>query len=380
MLPLPSPAQTEYTADGIPTPRTEEFRWHLNRGRSNPAAENALRRTNYGDVSTARGPLAPHASLLTASRNHAEDMAVKNVFQHPTVTNSAFYNWQAHHANSLSDFFDRAIDDGYRPNSGAENITANTGHISAIGPYLSWWNSNDHRPYMYGDYREMGEGHFFNASSTYLHYDALTVARRNAFTGFFTDSMFRDANSSGTYNEGEGIAGIRIELTNNGAAYSSFDISSAAGSFAIPLDGIAAGVSVQVFLTNPTGGSVTLSIPSDFSTLRTLTLPAGQRWLLGTFTRATNTSAGFRNLAFNNAQPVAAPPVTLSISSGRAVINWPSQTGLTYQVQWSENLAAPWVDLHTPALNGTGAVMSVTDPSTTTATPRRFYKVIVTGP
>lgn len=380
ILLLPAGGQTEYTGDGVPTARGEEIRWLLNRGRFNPAAENNLRGTAYSGLS-AKGPYAPNALLANAARNHSEDLARKNTTGHTTVTGSLFYDWARHQTNGINDSIDRAVDEGYTPyESVGENLAyANTTGAAA---YLQWWNSAGHRNIMYDVSivkREIGVGYFQLAGTTNVHYDSMVVGRQGTATGFFTDTVFRDADSNGTYGGNEGISGIRVELANNGAAHSWFDTSSASGSFAVPLTGIAAGTPLQVYLTNPTGGAVTLSIPSDFSTFRTLTLPAGQRWLLGTFTRATNTNAGFRGMAFNNAVPVAAPPVTISTATGQAVISWPSQTGLTYQVQWSENLIT-WANLHSPALAGTGAAMSVTDPSTTTAAPRRFYKVVVTGP
>lgn len=376
----PVVAQTEYSADGNPTERVEEFRWHLNRGRFNPAAENTLRGTNYTDILTPRGPLAPNANLIIAARNHAEDMATKNLFQHETVPNSAFYNQAAHAASSLRDFFDRAIDSGYRPNAGQENITAGRSQATAISVYLAWWGSQGHRIGMYDDYREMGEGTFFRAAATYGHYDALTVARRNAFAGFFTDTLFHDTNADGSYTASEGRSGIRVELMTGGTLHPTYDLSSSAGSFAIPMDGITAGTPVQVHLTHTGGTSTTLSVPQDFHTLRTITLQPGQRWLLGSFTRAANANAGFRGMTFNNALPVPAPQVTIRISSGQAVVSWESQAGLTYQVQWSSDISSPWTNLHPSALPGTGSIMSQTDPATTATVPRRFYRVVVTRP
>ena len=381
VLLAPAAGQTEYTGDGVPTARGEEMRWLLNRGRFNPAAENILRGTAYAGLS-AKGPYAPNALLASAARNHSEDLARKNTTGHTTVTGSLFYDWARHHADGDPDSSDRATDEGYTPyESVGENLAyANTTGAAA---YLQWWNSAGHRNIMYDVSivkREIGIGYFQLAGTTNVHYDAMVVGRQGTATGFFTDTAFRDADSNGTYTGNEGISGIRVELTNNGAAHSWFDVSSASGSFAVPLTGIAAGAVVQVYLANSGGGPITLSIPSDFSTLRTLTLAGGQRWLLGTFTRAANTNAGFRGMTFNSAVPVTAPPVTISTATGQAVISWPSQVGLTYQVQWSVNLAAPWANLHSPALAGTGGVLSRTDPSTTTATPRRFYKVVVTGP
>lgn len=380
LLAATAAAQTEYTGDGTPTERSEEIRWHLNRGRSNPSAENTLRGTSYNDVSAGR-PVAPNEILATASRYHAIDLATKNLFEHKTVTNSAYFNWAAHHSNSIADFSERANDLGYTiTGGGAENITG--GYSTALSAYLSWWNSTGHRTGMYNTTRrEIGLGYSPRVgSSLYTDYDVMKIAAQNSASGsFFTDTLFRDANSNNLYGSGEGVRGIKIELTNNGAAHTSFDVSSAVGSFAISLGGINAGNSVQVFLTNTSGSAATLSIPASHSTLNTLNLSAGQRWLLGTFTRATDTNAGFRNLTFATIQPLSVPTVNISTATGKAVISFQSQTGHTYQVQWSADLAAPWTNLGA-LQNGNNAVLSVTDPASTTSPTRRFYKVIVTSP
>lgn len=312
-------------------------------------------------------------------------MAVKNVFQHQTVTRSAFYNWQAHHNNSTPDFIERITDEGYARSGGAENL--NAGFPTALASYLSWWNSADHRTNMYdvGNdtsdkiRREIGYGYFFSAPATYDHYDTMVISRRTAFPGFFTDTIFRDSNSNSVYNEGEGVARIRIDLKNNGFAHGSYDVSTAAGNFAIPLTGITAGNTVQVHLTNTTNSILVLSIPTNFQNLNTLQLNPGQKWLWGSFSRSTEANAGFRNLTLSVTQPLAIPKVMISTASGRAVLNWQSQPGFTYQAQWSVNLQPPWNNLNA-AQSGTGGMLSTTDPANVTTTKSRFYRLLITGP
>lgn len=377
LLPFAASAQTEYTGDGTPTVRSEEIRWHLNRARFNPTAENTLRGTSYSGLSV-RPPLAPNAILINAATYHAIDMAAANLMTHDTLTNSAYFNWSAHRATTdVADFSERAIDLGFAMNGGAENVAY--GYTTALAMYLGWWNSSGHRTNYFQDRREIGIGSGQRSSTTY---DSMTIANRNAITGFFTDTLFRDANTNGAYGSGEGISGLRVELTNNSVAHNQFDNSSTVGSFAVPLTGINAGAVVQVFLRNTTASPVIVSIPANHSTLNNITVPANGRWLLGTFNRVTNANAGFRNLTPATTQPtgLVLPQVNITTTSGRAVISFPSVTGHTYQVQWSSNLSTPWTNLGS-LQTGNNNTISVTDTTTTiSATPWRFYKVIVTTP
>ncbi|MGH7972784.1 MAG: hypothetical protein ACREIC_29060, partial [Limisphaerales bacterium] len=84
-------AEILYTNAGTPTGLEEEIRWRVNRGRFDTASENQTRGTSYTDVPVTAGPLAPNQSLTLAARHQSEDMAKNNVFQHATVTGSAYY-------------------------------------------------------------------------------------------------------------------------------------------------------------------------------------------------------------------------------------------------------------------------------------------------
>lgn len=369
--------QTEYNGDGTPAQRSEEIRWHLNRARSNPAAENTLRRTNYTGLS-ARPPLAPSALLETAATYHAIDMAASQTMTHDTLANSAYFNAAAHRANSTPDFAERARDLGFVINGGAENVSF--GHVSAVDAYLAWWNSSGHRTNYFADRREIGIGNGRRTNgSNVVNYDAMTIANRDSINGTFTGTIFFDANSNNTYNAGEGIGGVRIELTNNGAAHIYHDISTQVGSFAVPLYGIPAGAAVQVFLINNTGSSRTFSVPSSHTTLNPISIANGQRRLIGTFTRANFTNAGFRNLVFSNVQPLVMPTVRITTNARQATVSFDSAPGHTYQVQWSPNLADPWNNLG-QLQTGNGSTISVPDPTVITSTPRRFYRIIVNSP
>lgn len=378
LLAATAAAQTEYTGDGIPTERSEEIRWHLNRGRFDPAAENTLRGTSYSGL-TAVSPVAPNAILDTAARYHALDMAANNLMTHTTFLGSPYFpNAAIHRSNSIPDFFDRATDLGYAVNGGNENV-AYASPSSALSTYLAWWNSSSHRNNMFASHREIGLGNGKRVEPTMtIDFDAMTLANQDAINGYFTGTIFRDLNANNAYGAGEGISGVKIEITWNGNPHNRYDISSPVGSFAVPLNGTIIGDVIDVFLTNTTGSPLSLSIPLNHATLRPVTLPAGQRWRAGTFTRLTY-NYGFRNLTANPSPPILIPVVNISTTTGQAVISFPSQTGNTYQVQWSADLSAPWTNLGS-LQNGNNGTLSVTDPASTTSPTRRFYKVIITSP
>src|SRR4029078_6052473 len=84
---------------------------------------------------------------------------------------------------------------------------------------------------------------------------------------FFTDTLFTDANGNGKYTQGEGVNGLKGSLRVNGVAHTSFDVSAAAGSFAVPVSAIARTAAVEVWLTNQRGAVVTLSIRRTYAAL-----------------------------------------------------------------------------------------------------------------
>src|SRR5204863_4812076 len=81
---------------------------------------------------------------------------------------------------------------------------------------------------------------------------------------FFTDTLFQDLNGNGTFEQNEAMGGVAIRLMTGGVEFGNYDISSAVGSFAIPIQAIAADATVQVVLSNATATAVTLSIPRDY--------------------------------------------------------------------------------------------------------------------
>jgi hypothetical protein len=70
------------------------------------------------------------------------------------------------------------------------------------------------------------------------------------------------------------------------------------------------------------------------------------------------------------------PKLSVILSAGKLTISFPTKAGAIYQVQYKDHLDdLSWTPLGAP-LTGTGAVMSVQDPTTG---PARFYRASVTG-
>jgi hypothetical protein len=364
-------APVQYVTDGVPTGLEEEIRWRVNRGRFDTVSENQTRSTAYADVPASAGPLAPNQSLTLAARHHSEDMAKQNLFQHQTVPGSAYYD-----PTSQPEPWDRMQAEGYSWNNAGENIAA--GYSGAESVYVGWWNSTGHRLNMYNSaLREIGDGYYYWGSSTYGRYYTMDLGSSGS-TCFFTDTLFRDANTNGIYDQTEEIPGVSITLLVGGFPHSYYDLSSAAGSFAIPIQSIASAASVQVVLSNTTMASVTLSIPRDYRNCSTVTLTPGECRVFGVFTKP----SGARNVGFREVTPallqIAAPCLALALSGTNILLAWPSTNNLQYLPQRSTNLLV-WSNLATGYLPGTGSNMTWLDPALGTGN-RQFYRLLVRQP
>ncbi len=314
------------------------------------------------------GPLAPNQSLTIAARHQSEDMAKLGVFQHETIPGSAFYN-----ASTQPEPWDRMTAEGYSWNSAAENIAA--GYVGSEAAYVGWWKSTGHRVNMYNaSLREIGNGYYYYASSTYKYYYTMDLGTSGS-AAFFTDTIFRDANTNGIYDQAEAVAGVSIVLLVNGVPTGYYDVSTSARSFALPIQSIANAATVQVVLSNTTAAAVTLSIPKDYASFTTVTLPVGGSQVVGTFAKAASKNFGFRNLT---------PAVTTVVSSAvnlkpwgtNLMLSWPSQIGQQYRPQRSTNFVS-WVNLTSTNLPGTSSNMTLLDPITSGG---KFYRLLIQKP
>ena len=264
--------------------------------------------------------------------------------------------------------------EGYNFNSAAENIAA--GYGTAQAAYIGWWKSEGHRRNMYNvNHREIGNGYFYWNSSTYRHYYTMDLGRVGSIH-FFTDTLFHDADNDGAYDQNEGRSGLQILLRINGTPHSQFDLSSPAGSFAIPIQSIPDGALVQVFLANPTTTTTSLSLPLNYDNYSQVTLGPSQELLAGSFVQPNSAiNLGFRNLT--PPTPPLAPPVLASaIDAGRIQLRWHSQTAAQSQAQWTQDWWN-WNILDTGPLPGTGEELTVYDTLPPQNPTTRFYRVAV---
>lgn len=266
---------------------------------------------------TTAGPVAPNQSLAVAARHHSEDMARNNLFQHETIPGSAYYN-----SATQPEPWDRMRAEGYSYSTAGENIAA--GYNGAEEVYVGWWKSTGHRQNMYNaSMREIGNGYFYLSSSTYRGYYTMDLGAAGG-SCFFTDTLFRDANNNGVYDQGEGVSNVVIRLIVGGVPATYCDTPTAVGSFAIPIQSISAGATAQVTLSNAAAAAVTVSLPRDYSTSTAVVLGAGETRVIGTFIKA----SGLRNAGFRELQPVStitAPRVTLTRSASGAQLQWSSE-------------------------------------------------------
>jgi hypothetical protein len=357
-----------YANAGNPTGLEEEIRWRVNRGRFDSASENKTRNTTYTDVPASAGPLAPNQSLTLSARHQSEDMAKNNLFQHATVPGSAYYN-----PVTQSQPWDRMTAEGYLWNRAAENIAA--GYAGAETTYLAWWNSAGHRENMYDPaLREIGNGYYYWAASTYGRYYTMDLGS-SGVTAFFTDTLFRDANGNGVYDSGEGLPGIAIRLAVGSQRQSAYAVSSATGSFAVPIQSIPAGAMVSVILSNTATTNVTLTLPRDYFSLTNFTLAAGQERSYGVFTQPASTAnVGLRSVTARTSS-IVSPQLGITKAGQGLTLQWVSQSGLRYQPQWSRD-SLTWSNLTTAPQTGTGGTLTFVD---TTVADRRFYRLSILG-
>jgi Cysteine-rich secretory protein family len=362
-------AQTEFTGDGSPTGLEEEIRWRVNRGRFDTVSENQLRGTDYADVPDSSGPLAPNQFLTQAARRQSEDMAERNVFQHATVNDSLYYD-----PVTQPDPWDRMSAEGYVWNIAGENIAA--GYYGSDAVYLGWWNSTGHRVNMCNSgLREIGNGYFYESASKFRAYYTMDLGSSGS-TRFFTDTLFYDANGDGSFDQAEAVAGVSITLLIGGTPHNYSDLSGSVGNFAVPIQTIARGASVQVVISNTTAGQLQISIPKDYRAYTLLTLTPGQSRVFGSFTQpATVRNVGWRDII--PAPPTVNPTrVVLATSGADMLMSWRSETNLESVIQRSTNLLT-WNSVVTNYQAGAATNMTWRDTAASSRNVQTFYRLLI---
>lgn len=360
----------QYNGDGVPSQIEEEIRWLVNRGRFDSAAENATHATAYSDIPDTSSALAPNQQLTLAGRHHSEDMAKNNAFQHETVRGSTYYN-----SITQPSPWDRMEAEGYNWNSAGENIAA--GYNTALAVYVGWWKSTGHRVNMYrANHREIGNGHFEWPSSTYRHYYTMDLASSEN-RSFLTGTLFNDSNGNNRYEASEAVGGIRVSLIVGDIAHPQYDVSTSAGSFAIPVQSIAEGSRIKVMLSNTVNTTVNLSIPTAYSTFSTVNLTPARDIIYGEFIR----SGGAGNVGLREIMPIPAsvPLPSLIVSATRLpsgaierfTLSFLTASESSYTIEASPNTQT-WQVIES-GITGSGNIAMRNYPVTNA---RKFYRLL----
>jgi hypothetical protein len=231
-----------------PSALEQLFLERLNDARANPAAYGASIGLDLGGAGRAQ-PLAFNAILVAAARLHSQDMAGRGFFAHNTpegvtpfnrVTAAGLRRFKGpaesiSFGTGLSTFsFDPATF-GFRvtttPYSPSDSLRAlvidegvpNLGHRRHL---LSLDPSGRSE-------KLIGIGEAVNPSgASYYTLDSvgLDTRRGQKESSFITGCVFRDANSNGLYDVGEGLGGVRLKFTRAGQAAGS-EVSWSAGGY-----------------------------------------------------------------------------------------------------------------------------------------------------
>jgi hypothetical protein len=185
----------------------------INRARANPGAEAARLSLDFtaGLTLAEQALLVPHEplalsdALAASARAHALDMGMRNFFDH---TNP----------DGLSPT-DRAHNAAYAGTAG-ENIGA--GYATITDLYQFWMSSPDERRNILSlnpnfdatyHYDDIGLGMALNVPGAfYSSYYAADFGNPASHGSKLLGVVFGDANASGTYNAGEGMAGVRVDV------------------------------------------------------------------------------------------------------------------------------------------------------------------------
>ncbi len=372
LLAMPVFAAVEYTDDGDHGARNEAIRWLVNRARHAPEREadryglvNAANRgydicedvdgvNDFGTTvaqwavwAARKPPLAPHRLISEACETHCRDMAETQVVQHNSPSanyypiNSAPMQRQTveGYANSVSGFIENIVSGGSGSTGGypAEAVSPVRAHDQLVVD--TGVASRGHRKMILNaNAREIGLGYHQRrlpqniGGINYLvtrDYYTQDVGLRSAWS-FFTDTMYFDANGNGIYDAGEGAEGVEIRLQVNGVPSAWFDRASASGSFAVPMQDIAAGSTVDVLLINSSPSARTLTLPQGYDAQGDVVLAAGEARIIGRFLRPPAlANAGFRDVGLYLGVDVAATPSGLQLS-------FEAHPGLTYTVECAD--------------------------------------------
>ncbi|MFT5124635.1 MAG: hypothetical protein ACI9TH_005134 [Kiritimatiellia bacterium] len=377
----------EFVEDGVLSPANEAIRWHLNRTRAKPEAEadrlNMVNTTSGSngayDVAedtigandfgqgptqwviwqTPQQPLAPSRLISIACDNHSLDLSNSGAFAHSSPTGNFYPLGSGPFARQEQEGYENEVT-GYIENL----ITSSLGQfgsypVEAMTPMgaqdslfidSSIADRGHRKTMLNADAREVGIGYakknFEQTHQGFLlkfveEYYTYDLGKRGS-DHYFTGSIFHDGDANTFYDRGEGLGGIEIRIYQDGVEHDMYDVSSDSGNFAVPLNNLAEGLAMIVFV-NPSASPVTLSIPIDHARIGTIQIPAGEQYLLGTFEQV----AGDRNVGFRDLMPVTR--LDIACHTEQVSISFNSMVGLTYIMQTTNDISSDlnWITLQT---------------------------------
>lgn len=236
--------QAQYS-HGDPTPLEQQALELINRARSNPTQEGVILdsvNTAYSIDARNRkpafftnlraqlaaypvvAPLAFHPKLIASARAHSADMLARNYFAHVNPEG------KDPTARGAAQGYDVGV--GENIDGGGATVAADMFH-SHFGFMVEYDNIDTSNQYghrdniLSGSYTEIGVGAAGSRQSGRITQDFGGPART-----YILGVAYNDADSSGSYDAGEGLAGITVTPGSGNW----FAVTSTSGGFAIPID------------------------------------------------------------------------------------------------------------------------------------------------
>lgn len=395
-------AADRYDGDGVLSARLEEQRWLMNQARHYPEQEaDSLGLTNSltgghpdydvcedGDAPNDFGttpsewavwtnslpPLAPNARLNAACANHADDMARVGYGTHQTPSGSPYYavgssgiarGQTEGYTNAIFGYYENiavawAYSTGGYPAYASLPVNVHRGLFIDAGVT----NRGHRKAHLNRNAREVGLGmdrvQEYEAPNYWTRdYDNQLFGCREG-EHFFTGTLFSDSNVNGRYDEGEGVGGVEIRLYDDqGGGTQWYDVSTVAGSFAIPISDVQDGALIDVVLVNTNSSDVNLSLPWGYMNRALFALTAGASRCIGSFTQPN----GVTNTGFHGMSPrIEGESPVINYSQNEGVLSFAAYAGPDCVLQLSTNLqAGQWINAATNQASAYGTVRYTND-------------------
>lgn len=394
---------TRYDGDGDLEARLEVQRWLINRGRYDPEAdadrmglvnpldrdfdvcEDNLGLNDFGAgpdqweaYVVSRRPVAASAELSVAADKHCRDMGETGIFQHPSPSTNYYLANTQPKARHSAEGYPTDIS-GSMENLASRGRGTTGGYPSYGGTSPQFYSdlfvdagvsSRGHRKaILNADAREIGLGwsriNYQSAGFDWTKDYTTQDYGRLIGDHFFTGTLFEDANGNGIYDEGEGVSGIDVRLFQGGVEAAHYDVSGTAGGFAVPIDDLLDGETVEVRLYNPTASDVDLSVPLGYTTTGALVLGAGESREFATFEQPdTDVNVGLRNL-----EPIVDSEI--SFWEGSMQVSFNALPGVTYVLEALDaSMSTAWQELDVIVADAEEEVCV-----DTLVAPHRMYRV-----